>query len=388
MTAKKRLIRNIIIAVLAIALLGGGYYFALKWEPEPAETTEEAYDPNITYVLFENLDDVSSIEIKNPSGEYSILKDKADDGRSVFSVPTSSYKLDSSAIGSAFGSLIKLSATRTVTEDISKAAEYGLTDDSSMFTVVKTDNSRTTVIIGDEIPTGGEYYCMTEGGDKIYTITSRMAQLALRSCGDYRPTEIMILSASTDISDFTLYHNGELVVKFRETSEEERANAIVPTQWVIEKPWPSEIDAEKVMTLFENFIYISATSFPDEGETPTFDYKLEITAKGKDYSFSIGGESPSNGIYLRDDLTSEVYIVGFPLRNAVMGIDPNVYVTKLVDLEKISDISSLTFKMGNGEYTMSPKNYVICGKEVDEKTFKTLGMHVTCEPQRQTTPSN
>ncbi len=369
MTAKKRLIRNIVIGILAVAILGGGYYFALKWEPGSTESEESNYDPSLTYVVFENQKDVSSIEIKNQTEEYTILKSDKD-GATSYSVPTTSYTLDSHLIGNTFVSLITTSATRTVSDDVSNPSEYGLTETSAGFTIVKNDNTRSTILIGDEIPTGGEFYCMTVGGDKIYTVSSRTAQLVSKTISDYRPKGILILGASTDISDLTLYHNNNLVVGFKETTQEEQDEMIVPTQWVIEKPWYSEVDADKVMKLFESFIDISAIDFPSAAETPVFDYKLEISANGKDYVFSIGNETQSGGVYLRNDLTSDMYIVGNALRAAVVGIDPNLYTTKLVDLEKLGDISKITIKSAKGEFTMSPKDFVVCGEKVDESTFK------------------
>ncbi len=369
MTAKKRLVRNIIFAILTVAILGGGYYFALKWEPGSTGQVEETFDPSLTYVVFENQGDVTSIDIKNQSEEYTILRSDKD-GITSYSIPSSAYNLDSHTIGSTFSSLITTSAVRTVSEDASNPSEYGLGEGSIQFTITKSDNTRTTVLIGDEIPSGGEFYCMTSTGNKIYTVSSRTAQLVSKVISDYRPKGILVLAASTDISNFTLYHKGNLVVSFKETTQEEQDEMIVPTQWVIEKPWRSEVDAEKVITLFENFIDISATDFPSAEETPVFDYKLEISAKGQDYVFSIGNENQNGGVYLRNDKTSEMYIVGFQLRVAVMGIDPNLYTTKLVDLEKLGDISKITISSGKGEYTMSPGDFDICGEKVDEKTFK------------------
>ncbi len=369
MTAKKRLIRNIILALLAVAILGGGYYLALVWEPGDTDTPNE-YNPNATYVVYEKFDDVSSIDIKNPDGSYTIVKNKDKDDKITYSISASPYTLDSYSIGNTFTSLLGVSALRTVTDDTLSAANYGIDNSSPGYSIIKTDNSRTTVIIGDEIPTGGEFYCMQDGGDKIYTVSSTVASLVMRGLQDYRPRGILNLSSATDIGDFTLYHNGKLVVRFKETTEEERRDAIVPSQWIIEKPWFSEIDAEKVTTLFESFINISATGFPQDNENPVFDYLLEIRVGDKNYSLSIGGESPSGGVYLRDNSTNLIYIVGFPIRTAVMGIDPLNYATKLVNLEKIKDVSSISIQKGNSKFVMKTDGYIINGEKTDEETFK------------------
>ena len=59
MTAKGRLIRNTVIAVAAVAVLGGGYYFAQNWtidsdKESKAEDTKTETKAELVYILSED----------------------------------------------------------------------------------------------------------------------------------------------------------------------------------------------------------------------------------------------------------------------------------------------------------------------------------------------
>ena len=378
MTAKKRLIRNLIIAALAIAVLGGGYYFALKWEPdtkkdEPAETapTTEA-----TYIVSEETDSVEKLHIKNSASEYDIVKTKGEDDGYVYSIPAlTSGDENSASIGSAFSSLIKMTATKTMNTGVDKAESYGLTAPSASYVIYKSDGSSITVLIGDEVPTGGEFYCMVEGGDKIYTIGSYKADTVNKTPDDYRNTSLMSISKAEDITGFTLWHGTEKVMSIRTATEDENAQKALGTMWAMDYPWNEEVSDEKLSGLFEKLLKIEATGFAAQGDSPQFDYRFEITAADENYSFSVGGAAPNGGVYLRNDASSMVYIADESIRAAIENVNPNDYTGKLVKIASIDKVSRAVVRRGDTEYVMEPgdengKAYVINGAEVAEDSFK------------------
>ena len=91
MTAKGRLIRNTVIAVAAVAVLGGGYYFAQNWTPDSdkeskAEDTKTETKAELVYILSEDSENISSVHIKNPNAEYDIIKTK-DGDNDTYTIP-------------------------------------------------------------------------------------------------------------------------------------------------------------------------------------------------------------------------------------------------------------------------------------------------------------
>lgn len=373
MSANAKLIRNIIIAVASLALLGGGYYFAVKWEPKTDEMTEniQADETNVMYVVSENTEDISYIHIKNSKSDYQITR--TEDSYIVSSLDGKQFS--ETKVASAFAWLAKLSAIREITGGTSELAQYGLDRDDKYYTIVKKDGSEVSVIIGDEVPTGGEFYCMKKGGDKVYTINSHRMAYIDNTPDDYRLTSVSKIADISAVKKFAVYNNSKPLIKLRPATKEEQEGDVVISTWMVEYPWKETADPDRVMSLIEPFAAIEAVGFASDISSVSFDYSVEISTDDEEYKFSIGGKADETGVYLRNDKNSEVYIVDLSLRTAIEGINPNDYINKLVCLANIADISNAVVKQGDREYIMEPGNedgkaYVINGKDVEEELFK------------------
>ena len=113
MSANMKLIRNIIIAVVALAVLGGGYYFALYWEPQKDEGNEAlpTTDTEAIDIVSEAVEDVAKIQIKNGQTEFDILR--SDEGYSIPAIGNTA--VNKLRVAAAFAGLVKLSAEREIT---------------------------------------------------------------------------------------------------------------------------------------------------------------------------------------------------------------------------------------------------------------------------------
>ncbi len=373
MSANAKLIRNIIIAAVILAILGGGYYFAVRWEPAGDDSTDnlQSSESNVMYVVSENIEDVSYIRIKNSESDYQITKEE--DGYKVSALY--GEKLNEASVASAFAWLSKLSAMREITDDISDLSQYGLDKEDKGYTIVKNDGSNISVILGDEVPTGGEFYCMKKGGDKIYTINSHRMTYIENTPDDYRVSVVSEIADVSTIKYFSVYSNSNPIIKIRPSTEDEQKNDITVSIWMLEYPWDEIGDSDKLTGLLEQFATIEAIGFADKNSEISFDYIVEFSTETDEYKFSIGGKADDQGVYMRNDKTSEIYIVDSALRTTVEEINPNDYINKLICLANIAEISNAVVKWGDREYVMEPGNddgkpYVINGGEVDEDYFK------------------
>lgn len=374
MSAKKKLIRNIIISVVAIAFLGGGYYFALKWEPKREKTAEEN---NTRYIISEDIANIESIHIKNPKAEYDIILTTDTYGKISYSIPElAGREADLMKIESSVVSLISMWADNIVSADTSEVSEFGLDDSEKYCTLKKRDGSTITVMIGDEIPTGGEFYCMIRGEDVIYTINSSKAQAFTAVPDDYRVTDVLKLSDVWEVKELSLSKNSTPVLSVRAATEDEQQSGnLMSGRWKLTYPWEEDIDTEKFADVLNNLLIIEAIGFADEDADVTFDYVIELSTLDSKYKFSIGGLAPNGGVYLYDG--RNLYIVDSALRKTVEKMNPNDYLVKLVALAYIDEISGVVVQHGNTQYTMKPGNddgepYIICGKEVSEEEFKKI----------------
>ena len=72
----KKLIRNIIIAVVVIALLSAAYFFVMKWEPQnTGDDTPKASETSDVVVVAISLNELKSVEVSNSDGKFEIVKD-------------------------------------------------------------------------------------------------------------------------------------------------------------------------------------------------------------------------------------------------------------------------------------------------------------------------
>lgn len=374
MSTNKKLIRNIIIAVAVIAFLGVIYYFALKWEPENKKTTEEK---NIHYILSESIDDIEALHIKNLKSEYDIVLTKSTDGKKTFTIPELSGKdVNRMQLENTVISIITLCADNTVANDVSEISQYGLDASEIYCTVKRTDGSSITVMIGDETPTGGEYYCMVDREDDVYIISSYKTGLFTAVPNDYRVTDVLKLSDVWEVKELSLSKNSTPVLSVRAATEDEQQSGnLMSGRWKMTYPWEEDIDTEKFADVLNNLISIEAIGFADEYTDVSFDYAIELSTLDSKYKFSIGGLAPNGGVYLHDG--RNLYIVDSTLRKTVEKMNPNDYLVKIVALAYIDDISGVVVQHGNTQYTMNPGNddgepYIICGKEVSEEKFKKI----------------
>lgn len=373
MSANMKLIRNIIIAVVALAVLGGGYYFALYWEPQKDEGNEAlpTTDTEAIDIVSEAVEDVAKIQIKNGQTEFDILR--SDEGYSIPAIGNTA--VNELRVAAAFAGLVKLSAEREITNDVSKVSEYGLDKEEKCYAVHKNDGTKTTVLMGDEVPTGGEFYCMIKGGKKIYTVSAQKMSYIESIPEDYRVSAVTAIEDVATVQTFTVYHNASPVMKIRPTTEDEFRNSIMAGAWTMEYPWTERADPEKLEGLFTPFMEIEATGFAESASGITFEYEVRFSTDDAEYQFSIGNAAGEDVVYLRDDKTLEVYIVDSSLRDAVTGLNPNDYLIKFICLADITEVSNAIVKLGDKEYVMKPGNkagkaYKINGEEVDEAYFK------------------
>lgn len=381
MTAKGRLIRNTVIAVAAVAVLGGGYYFAQNWTPDSdkeskAEDTKTETKAELVYILSEDSENISSVHIKNPNAEYDIIKTKDGDS-DTYTIPgMPEAELNKLSLSSAVTSLSKPAASKTITKDVSKAAEFGISDDSTQYTLKKNSGDTVTVLLGDKVPTGGSYYIMVRGGDTIYTVGESIANMILRVPSDYRNTTLMSLSNAADIKEFTLYNDSGLVMKVRSTTEEENKSKMLGTSWSMEYPWNNvDVSDTNLQGAFEKLLKIEAKGFTGDGESPGFDYKFEINTEKESYSFSVGNEASEGLVYIKNNKTSQIYTTDRSIRDALAAMNPSEYISKLIYIKNIKDVDTVKVRYGDKSYELKTGEedkggWLINGNETTEKDFK------------------
>jgi len=156
-------VRNTIILIILLALLGGYVYF---FEVRGNTGEEATPTPSTVQVLDLNEDDVVGLTVQGPEGTTRLSRPVG--GQWQMEEP-SQEPADDTRVGLVVSSLAHLSASRSLTET-TDLEPFGLA--SPLWTVEVEVAGGTTerIQIGDKNPAGGQYYVKKEGDSAIYLV--------------------------------------------------------------------------------------------------------------------------------------------------------------------------------------------------------------------------
>ena len=388
MTAKGKLIRNGVIAAAALGILAGGYYFAVKWEPEKesAQTPAGTTDTAAIELLNVKTEDVQSVKIQNPEQTYSLVQDE-EGNVSIPEMPDIPFRQMS--LKSALSSFVSVTADKEITNDIGRASEFGLDRRDASFTVTMKDGTEKRFIVGDTLPGEKTCYFMEDGGNAVYTLSSYKAEALFKSTNDYRNKELLSLEGTT-VSNLSVSRGGTKILGIRPTAEGENPQNTFNATWIMEEPCPGEgASDDRIGKFIENFKTISILEFADDHPEDLNAYGLgsdaytvALTTPEGSYTLRLGkAAEDGEGVYMQWNNEKFVYLCDRAYLDAVSGMDPMLYLEKFVHIANIEDMASVTInrngqnylmEMGEGEEEENPDKYKINGLTTKPESFKKI----------------
>jgi hypothetical protein len=159
--------RNTIIMLIVLAALGGYVYYS-EFSPSAANATPTPVPSSEVKVLDVNPDDVVGLQVSSPVSRTVAHKDN---GAWYMDEPTKA-EADTSRLNNFVGQLVKLNATRALSETPTSLAPYGLVTGTLTVTLQLKDNRLETIRFGDATLQGGTYYGQRVGDAKVYLLTA------------------------------------------------------------------------------------------------------------------------------------------------------------------------------------------------------------------------
>ena len=168
--------RNItlVVALVVLALLGGGYYGATAMAKKKAES---AYTPPAEYTSLElgNLESSELVKIEVPG----IALEKKDEvwELSFFdgTIPPG-IELDQRQILILTYSLASLRVERIIDEDPDGLSAYGLDNPQNRTMVTDSAGRSASYLLGDMTPSRTSFYIMEDGDPKVYSVSAYQAE--------------------------------------------------------------------------------------------------------------------------------------------------------------------------------------------------------------------
>jgi hypothetical protein len=370
MTSRKKIL---IAAAVFLVLLIGGYLGAKAYRDAQA-----AQSPGVSYsddrIKLDAPDRDTIVKIRVPSTGLQLEKQ----GDVWETVPSSSIRLDQSAIGSVLWSLGYLYAERIIDEAPGNLADYGL-DNPLSAVITGADGQETEILRGNKTPSGSGYYVMVKGDPKVYLLSLYTAERLILTMQDIRDRA---LSSTFELQEFRrfLLETGEFRAEVVPVTEQSGLISELFT-YVLSSPYvvPREVDSERFSAIFESLQNIQILDFVDdapaslepygldkplrvflETENAQLDLLLGKSADGRQYA-KLPDEA---GVFTINDISS-------------LRVSPFELAGKFAFIVNIKNVDSLSVRGGGPPLTAEIQRldeeteiYFLNGRQAAEKEFK------------------
>jgi hypothetical protein len=359
---------RLLIAAVLLAGLSAGVWWSNKKEDEkaknpPADTT--------TKILALNEANVVGLEIKKRAGEDTVLS-KSDSGVWSISAPKP-LPADQAAVGGVVSAAGNLAADRTIDDNVTNPASYGLAPAADEVIFKLKDGKTKTLLIGDSNPTGSDVYAKVADDTHLYTMGSSSKTSFDKESKDLRDKRLL-----------TFDQEKATRVELNAKKESVEFGRINQTDWQILKPKPlradgfaveelvrklkeanmdtsvSEEDAKKTAAAWATATPVATVKVTDPGGTQTLEVRK---VKGKD----------SEDYYAKSSVVDGVYKVSKDLGTGVdKGLDD--FRNKKVFDFGFSDPTKIDFKDGTrtASYQKFSDKWMSNGKTMDSTTVQAL----------------
>ena len=362
-----KLSRLLIAGVLLVGL-SVGLWWSNKKEDEKANKPVE---DKSTKILALREADIVGLEIKKRSGEDTVLS-KNDSGVWSITAPKP-LPADQSAVASMTSAAGNLLADRSIDDNVTDLASYGLAPAADEVTFKMKDGKTRTLLVGDSNPAGNDVYAKASSDSHLYTMGSASKTTFDKESKDLRDKRLL-----------TFDQEKATRVELNAKKESIEFGRINQTDWQILKPKPlradgfaveelvrklkeasmdtsvSEEDAKKAAASFATATPVATVKVTDPGGTQTLEIRK---VKGKD----------SEDYYAKSSVVDGVHKVSKDLGTGVdKGLDD--FRNKKVFDFGFSDPTRIDFKDGtrSATYQKSGDKWTANGKNMDSTTIQAL----------------
>ncbi|MEO8658480.1 MAG: DUF4340 domain-containing protein [Bryobacteraceae bacterium] len=222
--------RNLLIAALLLAVLGGGVYWAVKHPKEDTPATDAS--PKILAIPE---DQVKGLEIRKRDGEPVALVRDGDKWQITAPKPMAA---DRDTVSGITSTLSSLNSDKLVEDKATNLAPYGLNSPSLQVTITKKDGKTEKLLVGDEAPTGSAFFAKSTNDSRVFTIASFTKTSLDKTPRDLRDKRLLTFN-SEKLTAVELRAKGQSF-GFGKNNQNE---------WQIVKPKPLRADNGKVEEL-------------------------------------------------------------------------------------------------------------------------------------------
>jgi hypothetical protein len=224
--------RGLLIAALVLAGLAGGVWWSNKAEKEKEGKPAPDAAPKIAEIPADQIKQVDVIK----TAETLTLR-RADGDKWALAAPKE-LRADQDAVSSMVGTFSSLSSDRLINEKASDLKIYGLDNPTMKVVVTRKDGKATTLLVGNDTPTGNGTFVKLDGDPRVFTLASYNKSSLDKSWKDLEDKRLLTFD-SEKLSRIELTVKGQ-TVEFGKNNNNE---------WQIVRPKPMRADGGQVEEL-------------------------------------------------------------------------------------------------------------------------------------------
>lgn len=273
-------VRGLLIGLAILAALGGAVWWS---ERNPPSTDTKGSEAPKLVTLKE--DEINRIEIARGAEPPTVLQ--KDKGAWQMTAPKP-LRVDTDAIATVASTFAGLNWDRLVDEKPADLNQFGLAQPAVKVTV----NGRQTLLIGDEMPTGGNFYAKLDGNPRVFSILSGTKSSLDKGWKDLQDKRLLTVD-DTKLTRVEVLAKGQ-AVEFGKNAQNEwqmvKPRPLRADNWAVEElvrklkdarmdTSVSDADAAAASGKFAGGLRVAVANLTDASGTQT----IEIRKSGEDY---------------------------------------------------------------------------------------------------------
>jgi hypothetical protein len=180
--------RQLLVATVVLAALAATLYWSNHRKPASDAVTAAPSASNAKVIAL-NQDDISKVEVKKKDGDEVVLNRT---GPSSWKI-TSPKPLvaDEQSVSSLLYNLAPMDGATLIDDKASDLKQFGLSEPEAQVSATGKGGKTSTVLIGDELPTGDAAYVMVSGESKVYSVSKNTKTNLDKGLKDLRDKRVM-----------------------------------------------------------------------------------------------------------------------------------------------------------------------------------------------------
>ena len=223
--------KGLLVAVVLLAVLGGAIWYSNKKQAQKEKAPSDT-SPKIVSIPEDRFREIHLLK----AGAEPIVLSR-DSGKWAMTAPQP-LPADPDASASLVSALSAVSADKTIDDNPTDLAGYGLANPALQAQVFEKGGKQVDLAIGDDTPTNSGAYAKVSGDRRVYTVASYVKTSLDKSVNDLRDKRLLIFD-SNRLTRVKLAVKGPAIVFGKSAGNE----------WGIVEPRPLRADSGQVETL-------------------------------------------------------------------------------------------------------------------------------------------